>query len=165
MQRQVDRSAKLADDALRWLAKAWKRVKLLEEEAQILRLQLSEIVKERNSAGVEAGDQLREGRALEASGRMLSVEHDSPKCRNLTDCHTEVTTRKVTNYQDADIVVVGRLHWNTMGKYRPARRSCYRALVEVSKRLKEAFDYKERSPQLELRTPFELQRYVLGVCL
>lgn len=90
-------SSKAGEDALRWLAESSKRAELLEEEVQVRKLQLSEILEMRYSALVDADDQKREMTVLGVLVRVPGDELDLFKRCESAHCDMEVMTRNVAD--------------------------------------------------------------------
>lgn len=143
----VARSTESAENTLRQLNDSSRRVKLLKEEGLSLNSQLGEIVKARDSAVAKSGSRQKEVKALEARVRMLGGEMDSLKRRESANSDLEVMTRKIVNAQGDITNVVTGLHRDAVSSYDSIRGRFDGALVEVSRRRKEAFDRKAQSLQ------------------
>lgn len=151
MELQVTESSKAAEEGLMWLSETSKGAELLEGEVQVLKTQLSKMVKAREQVVEDSESRQWQVRALKTRAHMLGDKLDSLKCRESTNFKVEVKIRKVIETQSDITDLVTGLHCKAVRSYDFFSRGVDGALVEVSRYLKEAFARKTQNLQQIVR--------------
>lgn len=128
------------------------RTGLPEGKAAVLMLHLNELKKASDAAVLESDIRLREVRALDARVRMFCDKLYSLKRCKSANCDLELITLNVVDAQSDITNLATMLHRrSTVTSCDSIRCSVDEALVEISRRLIEAFDCEARNLQQGIR--------------